>query len=179
MRPRYHSRHAPGGGLSRRQCEWDRADSHKQNQIKCASNKMRFDGGINLFFHVGSLVKRSSSHFGCGLPILYQKLSRNVNTKFCKFLVAPRGAPRRGCGGTSLRGSGQIADGTETVVFRSRSSGDTLRQCADRGGFPRAGNSEFYLASSQTNEQTTGLMAAAAVSDEALASVKAAVVRSQ
>ena len=65
------------------------------------------------------------------------------------------------------------------MVFRSRSSGDTLRQCADRGGFPRAGNSEFYLASSQTNEQATGLTAAAAVLDEALASVRAAAVGSQ
>ena len=36
-------------GLCQR--EWNRADSHKQKQVKCASDKMRFDGGINLFFH--------------------------------------------------------------------------------------------------------------------------------
>ena len=41
------------------------------------------------------------------------------------------------------------------------------------------GNSRGSLASSQTNEQATGLMAGAAVLGEALASVKAAVVRSQ
>ena len=82
----YHPRHLPGGGVSRRQRKWDRADSHKKNQVKCASNEMRFDCGINLFFHVGSLVKRSSSRFGCGLLIVYKKPSRNVNTMFCKFL---------------------------------------------------------------------------------------------
>jgi hypothetical protein len=49
----------------------------------------------------------------------------------------------------------------------------------ERGISRVRGTREFCLASSQTNEQTTGLMAAAAVSDEALASVKAAVVRSQ
>ena len=35
-----------------RQREWNRAHSHKQKQVKCASNKMRFDGRINLFFHL-------------------------------------------------------------------------------------------------------------------------------
>jgi len=39
------------GGVSLRQCEWDRADGHEQKQIKRASDKVRFDGGINLFFH--------------------------------------------------------------------------------------------------------------------------------
>jgi hypothetical protein len=86
MRARHHPRHLPGGRVSRRQRKWDRADSYKQTQVKCASNEMRFDSGINLFFHVGSLVKRSSSRFGCGLSIVYQKPSRNVNTMFCKFL---------------------------------------------------------------------------------------------
>ena len=86
MRARHHPRHLPGGRISRRQRKGDRADSHKKNQVKCASNEMRFDSGINLFFHVGSLVKRSSSHFGCRLPIVYKKPSRNVNTMFCKFL---------------------------------------------------------------------------------------------
>ena len=48
--------HAPLGspataGLC--QCKGDGAHGHKQKQIKCASNKMRFDGGINLLFHFG------------------------------------------------------------------------------------------------------------------------------
>ena len=37
--------------VSLRQREWNRAHSHKQKQIKSASDKMRFDGGVNLFFH--------------------------------------------------------------------------------------------------------------------------------
>ena len=41
-----------------RQRERDRTDGHKQKQVKRASNKMRFDGGINLLFHlVLSLVR--------------------------------------------------------------------------------------------------------------------------
>ena len=34
-----------------RQREGNRADSHKQKQVKCAPDEMRFYGGINLFFH--------------------------------------------------------------------------------------------------------------------------------
>jgi hypothetical protein len=99
-------RHPPGGRVSRRQREWDRAYSHKQNQVKCASNEMRFDRGINLFFHVGSLVKRSSSRFGCRLLVLYKKTARNVNTMFCKFLgffgafEPSESVLRRGCSAT-------------------------------------------------------------------------------
>jgi hypothetical protein len=37
--------------VSLRQREGNRTDSYKQKQIKSASDKMRFDGGINLFFH--------------------------------------------------------------------------------------------------------------------------------
>ena len=104
MRARHHPRHLPGGRISRRERKGDRADSHKKNQVKCASNEMRFDSGINLFFHVGSLVKRSSSHFGCRLPIVYKKPSRNVNTMFCKFLDFSGGfALRRSCTGTIRR----------------------------------------------------------------------------
>jgi hypothetical protein len=36
-----------------RQREWDRAQGQKQKQVKCASDKMRFGGGINLLFHFG------------------------------------------------------------------------------------------------------------------------------
>jgi hypothetical protein len=34
-----------------RQREWNCADSNKQKEIKRTSDKMRFDGGINLLFH--------------------------------------------------------------------------------------------------------------------------------
>jgi hypothetical protein len=53
MRARYYPRHLPSGRVSRRKRKWDRADSHKQKQVKRASDEMRFDGGINLFFHLG------------------------------------------------------------------------------------------------------------------------------
>jgi hypothetical protein len=39
-----------------RQREWNCADGQKQKQIKCASNNVSFNGGINLFFHFGVLV---------------------------------------------------------------------------------------------------------------------------
>jgi hypothetical protein len=32
--------------------ERDRAHGEQQNQVKRASNQMRFNGGINLFFHL-------------------------------------------------------------------------------------------------------------------------------
>jgi hypothetical protein len=40
-----------GGSLPER--EWDHANSHKhkQKQVKCASKKMGFNGGVKLFFH--------------------------------------------------------------------------------------------------------------------------------
>jgi hypothetical protein len=37
-------------GVSLSQREWDRAHGQKQKDVKGASNKMRFDGGIDLFF---------------------------------------------------------------------------------------------------------------------------------
>jgi hypothetical protein len=43
-----------------RQREWNRAHSDKQKQVKCASNKMRFDRGINLFFHLVLFFRLSS-----------------------------------------------------------------------------------------------------------------------
>jgi hypothetical protein len=55
-----------------RQCEWNGADGHKQKQVKCASDKMRFDGGINLLFHFGVVLVRilissvTRLHFGVG-----------------------------------------------------------------------------------------------------------------
>jgi hypothetical protein len=53
----WRTHHCGFADVALRQCEWDRADSDEQNQIKRASNKMRFDGGINLFFHFSSLVE--------------------------------------------------------------------------------------------------------------------------
>jgi hypothetical protein len=40
-----------------RQCEWNCADDQKQKQVERASNKVRFDGGINLLFHGAVLVR--------------------------------------------------------------------------------------------------------------------------
>ena len=37
--------------VSLRQRKWNCADSKKKQQIKCAPDKVRFDGRINLFFH--------------------------------------------------------------------------------------------------------------------------------
>jgi hypothetical protein len=39
-----------------RQRKWDGAHGHEQKQIKCASDKMRFDSGINLLFHFGVVL---------------------------------------------------------------------------------------------------------------------------
>jgi hypothetical protein len=44
------------GRISLRQCEWDRADGEKQKEVKRTSNQVRFDGGVNLFFHFCVLV---------------------------------------------------------------------------------------------------------------------------
>ena len=46
-------------GLRKR--EWDRADGQKQKHVKGASNKMRFDGGIDLFFQFMRLLVVSRS----------------------------------------------------------------------------------------------------------------------
>ena len=50
----------PACRVSLRQRERNRAYSQKQKQIKSASNKMRFDGGINLFFHLVLFFRLSS-----------------------------------------------------------------------------------------------------------------------
>jgi hypothetical protein len=43
------------GGIALRQRQGDRADGDEQKEIKRASDKMRLDRGINLFFHFSSL----------------------------------------------------------------------------------------------------------------------------
>ena len=52
---------ADGSVISLRQCEWNGTDGNKQKKIKRASNKIRFDGGINLLFHVGVVLGRTLS----------------------------------------------------------------------------------------------------------------------
>jgi hypothetical protein len=53
--------HGPLGTVALRQCEWNGTDGKKQEKIKCASDKMCFDGGINLLFHVGVVLGRTLS----------------------------------------------------------------------------------------------------------------------
>jgi hypothetical protein len=45
-------------GVALRQSEWDRADAGEQKQIKRASDKMRFDVGVNLLFHFSVVLVR-------------------------------------------------------------------------------------------------------------------------
>ena len=42
-------------GVALRQSELNRTDADEQNQIESAPDEMRFDGGINLFFHFFTL----------------------------------------------------------------------------------------------------------------------------
>src|SRR4051794_21548760 len=106
----YRLRDFPGDRVPLCQRERNRTDSHKQEQIRRASNKMRFDGGINLFFHVGSLIKRSLSLFWLWTPSLLQKTIEkcqyNVLQSFWMFL---KSAPCRSCGGTITIGRGYRA----------------------------------------------------------------------
>ena len=82
-RARQRPRHLPGGRISLRQRKWDRAHGHKQKQVKCASDEMRFDGRINLFFHFGvvlfDFVPELRITFWSGLPF-YFGAPGNVNT---------------------------------------------------------------------------------------------------
>src|SRR5262245_34798304 len=48
--------HASLRSVSLRQREWDRAEGQQQKQIKCASDEMSFDSGINLLFHFGAVL---------------------------------------------------------------------------------------------------------------------------
>jgi hypothetical protein len=48
--------HAALRGISLRQRQWNCADGHKQKQVKRASKKVRFGGGINLLFHFGVVL---------------------------------------------------------------------------------------------------------------------------
>ena len=53
----WHTHHRVSADVALGQREWDRADSDEQKQIECASDKMRFDRGVNLFFHFSSWLE--------------------------------------------------------------------------------------------------------------------------
>ena len=75
------------GVVSLRQREWNRAHSHKQKQVKCASDEMRFDGWINLFFHLVlffDLISESRNYILSGQPF-YFAAPRKVNTFLSNF----------------------------------------------------------------------------------------------
>jgi hypothetical protein len=55
-----------------RQREWYGADGHKQKQVECASDKMRFGGGINLLFHL-MLSFVSNPDFAGGKITLWER----------------------------------------------------------------------------------------------------------
>jgi len=62
--------------------EWDHANRQQQKKIKCASKKMPFDAGINLFFHfdLGLLFS---------IPIRRTKLInvKNVQRGICRDVI--------------------------------------------------------------------------------------------
>jgi hypothetical protein len=94
-------RHPPGGRVSGRQRKWDRTYGHKQNQVKCASNEMRFDSGINLFFHLGLWLNVPRAVLAVD-SLSFTKNHQEMSTQcFANFWVFSEGsAPRRNCGGT-------------------------------------------------------------------------------
>jgi hypothetical protein len=67
-----------GGSLPER--EWDHADGHKQNQVKGASKKMRFDFWISLFFQF--LSNSLSFCFLLSFTILLRDLPSEVLEHF-------------------------------------------------------------------------------------------------
>jgi hypothetical protein len=84
-----------------RKREWNRANGQKQKQIKRAPDEMRFDGGINLFFHVGSLIKRSLSRFWIWTPYRLQKtIGKSQYNVLQSSGFFGESVPRRNCGGT-------------------------------------------------------------------------------
>jgi hypothetical protein len=76
-------------GVSLRQREWDHADGQKQKHVKGTSNKMSFDGGIDLLFHSGlgfflfkswvSCFPQKKLHFGGRTSFLRR------NAKECQY----------------------------------------------------------------------------------------------
>ena len=69
-----------------RQCKWNCTDSKKKQQIKRASDKVRFDGGINLLFHFGVVLVRILIFWElifCNRDTVFsQAHASNVNTFF-------------------------------------------------------------------------------------------------
>jgi hypothetical protein len=66
-----------GGSLAQR--KWNHANGHKQQQVKSASKKMRFNIWINLFFHV--LVNLSGVTTFLVFTPLQKKKIRSVSKK--------------------------------------------------------------------------------------------------
>jgi hypothetical protein len=50
----WRTHHVLVAGVTLRQRKWGRANADEEKQIKRTSNKMRFDGGLSLFFHFSS-----------------------------------------------------------------------------------------------------------------------------
>ena len=73
--------HASFRSVSLRQRERNRADSHKQKQIKRASDKMRFDGGVSFFFHIVAQMGARS----LGIKALYQLPTGKTHAGFPNF----------------------------------------------------------------------------------------------
>jgi hypothetical protein len=78
-------------GVSLRQREWDHADGYEQKRVKGTSNKMSFNGGIDLLFHIGLMLflfkswvpvfPKRNYILGAGRPF-YAGTQKNVNTFF-------------------------------------------------------------------------------------------------
>ena len=113
--------------ISLRQRKWDCADGNKQKQEECASKKMRFQRGVNLFFHSVTVMgvrgpfskkrKNMSRHFGYKLETFLcttdlklarfpaNRRARRHSPERAGFAVAtttqllwpPRCLPRRSC----------------------------------------------------------------------------------
>jgi hypothetical protein len=46
-----------------RQRDWNCAGGHKQKQVKCTSKKVRFDGRINLSFHIREMSEANLGRY--------------------------------------------------------------------------------------------------------------------
>ncbi|PYJ10237.1 MAG: hypothetical protein DME93_11710 [Verrucomicrobia bacterium] len=88
--PGYRLGQASLRSVSLRQREWDRADGHKQKQIKCASEKMRFDGRVNSLFHFSVVLVRiltcSSAKLCFRAGPVFSQARQRMSTLFLKFL---------------------------------------------------------------------------------------------
>jgi hypothetical protein len=77
------------GDVSLRQRKWDHADGQKQKHVKGTSNKMSFNGGIDLLFHIGLGFFLFKSWFSCfpkkihfGRNVLFTQERRRMSILF-------------------------------------------------------------------------------------------------